>query len=78
MMQEAVLLHVCGKDEGTCVRGILNAVADKATWSKYSVAGQTGKKALKDTPLYRVIQGVYSCFNSIACLLLLLETYMQI
>ncbi len=63
MMQETLMLHVCGKDEGVCVRGILNAVADKATWSDYSIAGQTGKKVLKDTPLYKFIQGVYSCFK---------------
>ncbi len=77
-MQEALLLHVCGRDEGTCVRGILNMVADKATWSKFSMAGQTGKKALRDTPLYKVIKGVYSCFNSVACILPLLEACMQI
>ena len=56
VLQEAVLLHVCGSNEADTVRGILNAIATKAVWGKCSLAGQTGKKPLKNSPIYRVIQ----------------------
>ncbi len=58
MMQETLMLHVCGKDEGVCVRN-----PRQSHMVRLSIAGQTGKKVLKDTPLYKFIQGVCSCFK---------------